>query len=1107
MSSEVGAGHVSIIPVMPGFKGKVARETRAAGVAGSKSFTSGFKGAGTLTGRLLGRDLRASMTQAAGDLGADALKGLTREVANASRSLSSARLKQQDEAGKVRVAEVKLQEAIAHSGAESSQAVAAEERLAAARRRHAASTDAVSAASTRLSAARDAVAAATDMLAETSARATGGLRGLSNGFRDGWRNATAARSAFTGVAGSIAGIIRATSDVTGITGLARLVSAQVSRHFTAMATMVRGGVSRAWASARTVLASIGGTVRGAFAPTVQYLAAFGTRIASPFVRLGSKVSGWLSPVTTQVRGLFAKLGGVVGPAAARMSSAFGRGIAGLPGRAASALGSVVSAAGRAGAAAGRALGQGLQSAATGAATLAAATVGVALTKGFGRLNAIDTAQAKLRGFGKDATEIKTIMADATASVKGTAFGLGEAATVAGAAVAAGIKPGKELQGHLKSIANNASAAGLSMQDMGSIFNKAATQANGVQNDVIGQLADKGIPIYQELAKELGVTAGAVFKMASEGKVDFQTFSRAATRAAGTVADEMGKTVPGATKNFFAAMGRIGANALGGLGEGSFFSKLGPLINSVTKALGPVETKAAAVGQVWNSWVGPIMDRLTAFFTGIGEGSEAIRSGFQSILPILAPLGGAFAALGAGGLAAMLARLGPLATLIPGLTRALGLLGGPLGIVAAAFGAFMLAGGDVDGLVSGLTGMVESAVAALPGLVQKLAEFIPQLIGSILAQLPALLGAGVQIVTVLIGAIIDAIPILVDGALQLVTGLVDALIQNLPAIIDGAIQLVEALVTGLIGALPVLVEGALQLVQGLLTAIVQSLPMIIQGGVQLLMSLIDGIILALPQLLTAALDLLMGLLTAILDNLPMIIDAGIQLLMSLITGLIEALPQLIEAAITLVLQLVAGLLDALPQLIEAGIQLVVALITGLIDAIPQILEMLPQIIDAIWNGLMDVDWLDLGSQIIQGIIDGFFSMMGSVGDAVGDIVSTITDFFPHSPAKRGPLSAAGWRRLKESGAATLEQFTSGAQDESGSFGDSLVQLARDASTRAQDAMSTVTATVGATTATTAGTVPASGATFTQVNQIAHMPPEEAIEATGQRFASIARRGRV
>lgn len=1100
MSDEVGSGHVSIFPVMTGFRGKVAKETEQAGAAGAKSFSKGFKGVGATTGRKLGTDLQSALSASAGSLGADAVKGLNREIASAASALSRARLKQQDEAGKVRVAETKLQETIARSGAESSQAVAAEERLAAARRRSVVAADAVSAASLRLKTAQEAAAAATALLANDSVRGAGGIIGMSRAFRDGWKNASAARSSFTGVAGSIAGILRATSDVTGLTRLSKLVAGQVSRSFTSLATMVGGGLAKAYSASVTWLGGVARTVRGAFAPVTQYLASVGTLMASPFVKLGSAVGAWISPVTSQVSALFSKISAAAGPAASRLLSSFGAGIQGLPGVASRALTSVVTAAANAGAAAGRVLGQGLSSAATGAVTVAATTIGVALTKGFGRLNAIDTAQAKLRGFGHDAQTITQIMTDATASVRGTSFGLGEAATVAASAVAAGIKPGEQLQTHLKSIANNASAAGLSMEEMGSIFNKAATQANGVQNDVIGQLADKGIPIYQELAKVLGVTAGEVFKMASEGKVDFETFSKAAQAAAGTVADEIGTTVPGAWKNMLASLGRIGANALGGLGEGSFFSKLGPLIQSATKALGPLEDRAIALGQAWNTWTGPVMDRLTGFFTSIGDGSSTLLTSLKEFLPILAPLGGAFAALGAGGLASILSRIGPLAALLPGLTGGLALLGGPLGIAAAAMGAFALSGGDVSGLVSGLTGMVSGAVAALPGLVQQFATFVPQIVSSILAQVPTLISVGIDLVGVLVDGIVSSIPVLVTGALQLVQGLVQAIITNLPAIIEGAITLVTALVQGLIQALPVLVQGALQLVQGLLTAIVSALPMIIEGGVQLLMSLVQGLITALPQLITAALDLVLGLLTAILDNLPMIIDAGIQLLLSLIDGLISALPQLVEAAITLVLKLVVGLLDALPKLIEAGIQLVVSLITGLLGAIPKILAALPQIISAIWDGLAKVNWLDLGVQIVKGIINGLGSMVGALVDAITDLAGSAFDGFKDFFGIKSPS-----RLMRRTSVHVVEGAVLGVEDEAPSFSRALVDMARDASARAQAEMSSVSTTVSAsvTESRSGGAVSAaadgaerSGTTVIQHNDMRGVDPRVAIRELGR-----------
>ncbi|MET0490356.1 MAG: phage tail protein, partial [Acidimicrobiales bacterium] len=86
----------------------------------------------------------------------------------------------------------------------------------------------------------------------------------------------------------------------------------------------------------------------------------------------------------------------------------------------------------------------------GAAVGVGVGVGVALSaglvKGFGRLSAIEQAEAKLNGLGHSARAISRIMDNALKSVQGTAFGLDEAASVAASAVAAGIKPGKELFG-------------------------------------------------------------------------------------------------------------------------------------------------------------------------------------------------------------------------------------------------------------------------------------------------------------------------------------------------------------------------------------------------------------------------------------------------------------------------------------------------------------------------------------------------------------------------------------------------------------------------------------------------------------------------------------
>lgn len=248
------------------------------------------------------------------------------------------------------------------------------------------------------------------------------------------------------------------------------------------------------------------------------------------------------------------------------------------------------------------------------------TLGAAFTKGFNRLKAIDMAQAKLRGLGNDAQSVELIMQNASAAVKGTAFGLDAAATAAAGAVAAGIQPGERLEAVLKSVSNSAAASGSSMEEMGAIYNKVASLGKA-QNDVLQQVADRGIPIYQALADQFGVTSDEVFKMASKGEISFEQFEAAMTKASGTVADEMGKTLPGAFANAQAAMGRFGANVLQGI-----YPQLTKFFLAFQDWMKPVE----AFGKVVGTQLGGALESLVSLAGNAARAiGPAVKTGFDT----------------------------------------------------------------------------------------------------------------------------------------------------------------------------------------------------------------------------------------------------------------------------------------------------------------------------------------------------------------------------------------------------------------------------------------------------------------------------------------------
>ena len=234
----------------------------------------------------------------------------------------------------------------------------------------------------------------------------------------------------------------------------------------------------------------------------------------------------------------------------------------------------------------------------GAASVGVAAGGVlaaSITKGLGRLSGIENAQAKLSGLGHEAEGVSSIMEDALVSVKGTAYGLEDAATVAASAVAAGVKPGKDLQRTLKLTGDAANIAGVDISAMGSIVNKVAT-SDMMQMDVANQLMDAGIPILQMVADEMGVTAEEARKLASDGKISFETFQAALEEGVGGAALKAGETVQGSFANMGAAAGRFGAALADPVFKAApaLFSAVGSVFDDINDAIGPA---AERIGQL------------------------------------------------------------------------------------------------------------------------------------------------------------------------------------------------------------------------------------------------------------------------------------------------------------------------------------------------------------------------------------------------------------------------------------------------------------------------------------------------------------------------------
>lgn len=294
---------------------------------------------------------------------------------------------------------------------------------------------------------------------------------------------------------------------------------------------------------------------------------------------------------------------------------------------------------------------------------------------------------------------------------------------------------------------------------------------------------------------------------------------------------------------------------------------------------------------------------------------------------------------------------------------------------------------------------------IPAVVNIIACLPDALISVITNGLPKFLQSGADLVSNIINGLQNGFPQLLQTIEQAVTVMHQYIIDDLPNILQNGVDMITNFATGMLNNMPTIIQTIGNILMTLVQSILQALPQIMDAGTQLINNMANGQNNAIPQIISSIGTILSNLLNCIMNNLPTILQSGIQLIGALAQGLLNNLPTIISSIAQVLVQLLKTIGEHLPELLEKGIEMIGEIAAGLIQAIPQLIEDLPQIFDSIRDAFGQVDWGELGMNILTGIGNGLLSAVGNIGNVVsqvaGDIWDGFTDFFGiHSPSRKG-----------------------------------------------------------------------------------------------------------
>lgn len=246
--------------------------------------------------------------------------------------------------------------------------------------------------------------------------------------------------------------------------------------------------------------------------------------------------------------------------------------------------------------------------------------------------------------------------------------------------------------------------------------------------------------------------------------------------------------------------------------------------------------------------------------------------------------------------------------------------------------------------------------------------------------------------------------LLPAAISAIEQLTQGFEENgVSGMIQAAGNIVNGLFTGIMENAPLLISTGMELLNQFLLGIATGIPALLAKGFEIVTQLILGILQNLPQLITQGAAVITNFVSGLLSSLPSVLQSGVQMILRLVDGIINNLPAIISAAAQAIARFIASIASNLPQIIATGNKIIVELAVGLIKAIPNLVSKIPQIISAIKDAFLSVDWLSVGINIIKGIASGVAAAAGELVDAAVSAATNALNWVKdklgiHSPSR-------------------------------------------------------------------------------------------------------------
>lgn len=297
-------------------------------------------------------------------------------------------------------------------------------------------------------------------------------------------------------------------------------------------------------------------------------------------------------------------------------------------------------------------------------------------------------------------------------------------------------------------------------------------------------------------------------------------------------------------------------------------------------------------------------------------------------------------------------------------------------------------------------IVQEAVPILLTIVQQVFPVIQSIIQTVIPIVIEIIKLFGEIITIVATTVIPLILQVVQAVFPVVMSIIQAVIPVVMALLQAA----SAIITGVLVPAIQFILSVVQAVFPAIMAIIQSVIGIITNIIKLFTAVLKGDWSAAWEAVKGITSSVMSLIGSIIKGAMSLIGAvvtgGLNLVSSIFSSVLNAVWGVVKSIFNSISNVISSVMSAVGNIISAGWDAVSSATSSILDAV---FNTVSNIWDNIISFLSGINLMDIGKNIMEGLLNGISSMASRIWDKITDIGNGIKDKFTsilsiHSPSR-------------------------------------------------------------------------------------------------------------